>query len=524
MITCHGRLPKALARSLAARGYRRLTPVQRAVLRVEAADADLLVSARTGSGKTVAYGLALARRLFDPAFAGPGGPRALVVTPTRELALQVREELAWLFGGTGVRIGCCTGGTDPRADRAALAAGVEVVVGTPGRLRDHIGQGVLAVSGIGCVVLDECDDMLDRDFRAELEAVLGALPAGRQTLMFSATIGPPVEALAQRFQTGAVRIDVEAGHRAGALTLQGVVVAPGDREAAVVNLLRLHEARAALVFAERRQTVTALAAALAGRGFGAVALSGALSQDERNAAVAAMRRGRARVCVATDLAARGIDLPGLDLVVHAELPGSAETLLHRSGRTGRAGRCGRAVLVVARGEERRARALAARAGLEIDWIAAPGPLEVGVRDRERMRADPALAAPLSAGEIATAADLLGVHGPERVAGAFVRLWTAARPAAAEIAGRPAPARRAGGVWFTIAADPGMALSQRELLRLICRRGRIPRQAVRRVRVVAAGTQVELNRSAARHFLAAIRSAPEGLEVTRIGDPLRHAEG
>lgn len=432
MITCQGRLPKALARTLAARGYRRLTPVQRAILKVGAADADMLVSARTGSGKTVAFGLALARRLAGPAAAGGGGPRALVVAPTRELAMQVAGELRWLFGGTGVGVGCCTGGADAQAERGALAGGLDIVVGTPGRLCDHLRQGALVVAGVAAVVVDEADQILAADFRDDLETLMGALPEGRQVLMFSATVGPQVEALAARFQRRALRVAV--GGPAADVALQGVAVAPADREPALVNLLRLHEARAAIVFCGRRETVTGLAQRLAGRGFKVVALSGALSQRNRNAALAAMREGRARVCVATDLAARGMDLPGLDLVLHADLPASAEALLHRSGRTGRAGGRGLAILIVPRSQRRRAAALAARAGLAIDWVAAPDRPEVLARDLERMAAE-AASAP-DAEEAAAAARLVAVHGAERVAAAYRRLWSAARPAPARLRGEP----------------------------------------------------------------------------------------
>lgn len=432
MITCRGRLPKAFARTLASRGFRRLTPVQRAMLRLEADDRDLLVSAGTGSGKTVAFGLMLARRLTGACgrFRTAPGPRAVVVAPTRELAMQVRDELAWLFESTGARIGCCTGGSEMRAERSALAAGLDVVVGTPGRLGAHLRRGALVGAHVDCVVLDEADHMLAPDFRAELDAVLSAFPAGRQTLLFSATVGPEVEALARGVQREALRIDLRDTSR---FELQGVAVARGDREAAVVNLLRLHEARAAIVFCARRDSAGALAERLAGRGFAVAGLTGAMTQAGRNAALAALREGRARVCVATDLAARGFDLPGLDLVLHAELPGSADVLLHRSGRTGRAGRSGLAVLVVTPRERRRAEALAARAGLRIAWIPAPGPAAVEARDLDRMLAEVA-GAEHGPEEAHAAARLLAILTPERLAAAYRRLWAAARPQPGSLTG------------------------------------------------------------------------------------------
>ena len=223
------------------------------------------------------------------------------------------------------------------------------------------------------MVLDEADQMLGADFRAELEAVLAAL---RRAAADADVLGDGGAGGRRRWRGGssadALRIELGAACRAS--SCRAVAVARADREAAVVNLLRLHEARAAIVFCGRREAAGPLAERLAARGFAVVALSGALSQAGRNAALAAMREGRARVCVATDLAARGFDLPGLELVLHADLPGSAEMLLHRSGRTGRAGRGGLAVLVVTPGERRRAEALAGAAGPRdrLDGGAGPG--------------------------------------------------------------------------------------------------------------------------------------------------------
>jgi ATP-dependent RNA helicase DeaD len=425
MITCRGRLPRALARALAARGFRRLTPVQRAVLRIEEEDRDVLVSAGTGTGKTVAFGLMLARRLTGAGGRVPWapGPQAVVIVPTRELAAQVKGELAWLFAGSGARIGCCTGGSDRHAEQAELAAGLDIVVGTPGRLGRHLRIGALRTGHVACVVLDEADQMLGTDFRAEIEAVLEALPEGRQTMMFSATVGADVEQMARRFQRDTLRLELGG---ARGFVLQGIAVAKADREAAMVNLLRLHEARTAIVFCARRDSAGALAERLATRGFAVAGLSGAMSQGGRNAALSALREGRARVCVATDLAARGFDLPGLDLVLHAELPASAEALLHRSGRTGRAGQSGFAVLVVTHSERRRAEALAARAGLTIAWMPAPDYADVASRDLERMLAEAeAEPAPEEAAEVAR---LLAALAPERIAAAYRRLWASLRPA------------------------------------------------------------------------------------------------
>jgi ATP-dependent RNA helicase DeaD len=438
METLAGRLPAALERALSMRGYPALRPVQRAMLEDVVRGADLIVSAPTGSGKTVAFGLALTEHLVaaDGTLAASADPRALVIVPTRELARQVAGELTWLLGALGARVGCLTGGTDPRAERRLLARGLDVVVGSAGRLRDHVARRALAMGGMGCVVLDEADDMLSRGFRADLEFLLDAAPAGRRTLMFSATITPEVERLAGRYQRAARRLDVGAGPRPGAL--QGMVVPAGARETAVGNVLRWHEARAALVFCGRRDAVGALARRLVQRGFAAVALSGALGQRERDGAMAALVAGRARVCVATDLAARGLDLPGLDLVINADLPASPEALLHRAGRSGRDGAPAAIVLIAAQGERRRAARLAEGAGLALEWVDPPGAESIRRRDLQRLLASFDAGAPdLPDGpDVRAAVALLTGRAPERLAAALVRHWLAARPAGEALCRRP----------------------------------------------------------------------------------------
>jgi ATP-dependent RNA helicase DeaD len=502
MTTRPERLPAALARALAERGYRDLTPVQRDVLSAVPHDVDMLVSAQTGSGKTVAFGLAVAGRLLpSPGLMGAGAPRALVIAPTRELAMQVREELAWLYGGTGLRIVCCTGGADIRAESAALAAGVDLVVGSPGRLRDHILRGSLDLGDVGCVVLDEADDMLDMGFRDDLETILEATPPARQTLMFTATVSPGIEGLAQRYQRAALRIAVaDLPEDRRSVTFQGIVVAPCDRENVVVNLLRLYEARGAIAFCGRRGSVAHLVGRLAQRGFRAVALSGALSQRERNAALAAMRAGRARVCVATDLAARGLDLPMVELVIHVDLPPSPQVLLHRSGRTGRAGRTGRVVLMTPRTQRRRLETLAERAGVALEWVAPPGRGEVLARDLQRMIADPVLAAPVVDSECEIVAGLLSAHGPDRVAAAFGRLWSDGLPEPEELD------RGEDGIWFALDLGPDATSDIETVLALIVGFGGIEPRDVGRIRLAGSEARFELRPSAVPRLLASAAGA------------------
>lgn len=339
---------QALRRALAGRGYEEPTPVQQAVLVPEAADRDLLVSAQTGSGKTVAFGLAIAPTILGDNDKLPAthNPLALVIAPTRELALQVHAELSWLYEYAGGRIISCVGGMDARREARMLSAGSHIVVGTPGRLQDHIQRGNLKLDELEAVILDEADEMLDLGFRDELEFILSTAPATRRTLLFSATMPKEIASLARQYQNNALRIDTVARNQPHAdIEYRAVLVAGHELEAGLVNLLRLNETRA-LIFCATRDAVRHLHASLLARGFNAVALSGELSQNERNAALNALKDGRAQICIATDVAARGLDLPELDLVIHAELPTNKSTFLHRSGRTGRAGRKGICLVLV----------------------------------------------------------------------------------------------------------------------------------------------------------------------------------
>lgn len=426
----------ALARALAARGYADPTAVQSAVAAPELAGADMLVSARTGSGKTVAFGMALAERLLGPAevFAAAGKPLALVVAPTRELALQVARELAWLYGETGARLVSCVGGMDPRREQRQLAQGAHIVVGTPGRLCDHLDRGNLDLTDAVAVVLDEADEMLDLGFREDLEKLLGAAPADRQTLLFSATLPADIVRLARDFmRKDATRVDVaEDGEVHADIDYHAVRVFPHEIEKAVVNLLRFHDAATSIVFCGTREGVKRLTGALLERGFSVVALSGEMGQGERNEALSALRDGRARVCVATDVAARGLDVPDLGLVIHADLPHDSEVLLHRSGRTGRAGRKGVSVLLVPSTRRRRAESLLAGAGIELFSEAAPSAETIHKLDEDRLLADPVLTEEIGEDERAFASRLAEGRSAEELAAAFIRLARTRLPAPEEI--------------------------------------------------------------------------------------------
>lgn len=528
----------ALARALEKKGYESLTPVQEAVLAPELGEADLLVSAQTGSGKTVAFGIAMAPALFagEGNLERAGAPLALAIAPTRELALQVERELAWLYGEANARIATCVGGMNMQTERRTLERGAHIVVGTPGRLRDHVERGSLDLSSIRAVILDEADEMLDMGFRDDLEFILDASPKSRRTLLFSATVPAGIAALARRYQRDAVRVTT-AGERKqhGDIDYRALVIAPNDRENAVINVLRYYDARNALVFCGTRATVNHLVARFSNRGFSAVALSGELSQNERIHALQALRDGRARVCVATDVAARGIDLPDLELVIHLDLPKTPETLLHRSGRTGRAGRKGVSALVVPYNAKRRAERLLSDARIDAAWDRPPSVEEVLARDDERLLADPALEPAVAEDETAMVTALIERYGAERVAAAFLRSRRAGltapeeliegngpvgRPERGEFSERP-PRDRApfeGGTWFSLSIGRKQSADPRWLLPMLCRAGHVTRGEIGAIRIHDTETHVELAAAAVDRFIAAIgptRRVEKSVTATRI---------
>ena len=519
-------LAAPLAAALAAKGYETLTPVQQAVLAEDLAGRDLLVSAQTGSGKTVAFGLAIAPELLSGDLAVAAAPRALVVAPTRELALQVRREFEWLYGPAGAQIASCVGGMDWRTERRALDRGAAIVVGTPGRLRDHIEKGSLDLSDLRAVVLDEADEMLDLGFQEDLEFILSAAPESRRTLMFSATVPKEIEALATGYQREAVRVQVKGEARQhGDIAYKAMSVLARDKENAIINLLLLQQARVAIVFAKTRASVTHLHARMANRGFKVVALSGELSQEERTRALQSLRDGRAQVCIATDVAARGIDLPGLDLVVHFDLPSNSETLLHRSGRTGRAGAKGTAVLVVAPSDARKAQRLLQGAKVEAEWVKPPTADEVQAADDGRMLASDLLHDAATEDEAPLVEAILGSASPEAAAVAFLRLWRAGR-SAPEIVGDLPPveprearpprdkAEFGPSVWYSLSVGHEGRAEARWLLPKICDGAGITRTDIGAIRVQQRETFVQIGEGAAPKLGASLELEP-GLLATRM---------
>lgn len=418
-------LPEPVVRALSARGFVQLTSVQKAVANADTASTDLRISSQTGSGKTVAVGIAIARGILadGPRPEGTKGPSVLVLAPTRELAGQVRKELDWLLAGLpDSTTEVVTGGTSVGLDRKNLSRRPRVLVGTPGRVLDHLNAGVLRPEGISLVVLDEADQMLDMGFREELEAILGLLPSERRTHLVSATFSGEVLNVAKRVQKESLHLE---GSPLGTANTDiehvAHVVPERHRYDALVNLLLLHQADPAesgrtLVFTRTRRDTAEVAERLGREGFKAEPLSGDLAQASRTRTLEAFRYGRIDVIVATDVAARGLDIDGVSLVVHFDPPGDSDALTHRSGRTGRAGQKGTSVLLLPPQARRRVERLLHDARISPTFAPVPSAekIQKAYTKAGRRQIFAALEKDQSEEALAYAAKLLAEHPAERV--------------------------------------------------------------------------------------------------------------
>lgn len=352
-------MPPASVANLVALGYTEPTPIQQLALPHVLAGRDVLARAPTGSGKTLAFGLGLLATI-DPS---RWGPQALVLCPTRELSTQVAVALRGLARPVAnVKVLVLGGGVPMAPQIASLRHGAHVVVGTPGRVGKHVRDGRLALSRVRTLVLDEADRMLDAGFADEVMALVQGCPTDRQTLLFSATLVGEVLRLGAAIQRDAIALDV--GERdAPTIEQRFFEVEPDDREAAVAAWLRRHRPGSALLFCNTKQRTAAVARTLVRAGIEAVALHGDLEQPDRERVLARFGNGSVGVMVATDVAARGIDLDGLHAVVNVELPFDPEVYVHRIGRTARAGATGMAASLVGPDEMARLHAIEAFAGI-----------------------------------------------------------------------------------------------------------------------------------------------------------------
>ncbi len=361
-----------VAQAIQAKGFATPTPIQAAAIPLALEGKDVLGQARTGTGKTLAFGIPIAHRL-DTARERGRAPRALVLTPTRELALQVAKELEWL--APHLSITPIYGGTGYGKQAEALRRGTDVVVATPGRALDYLEQGVLQLSKVEIVVLDEADEMLSMGFEEAVERLLEATPSTRQTLLFSATLPTWARRLSERFQRGAILINVIKDE---AVSYQELAIqAPiHSRLALLSDLLFAYAPERSIVFTNTKAECNDLAGGLESQGHSAAPIHGDMGQIDRERVMERFRNGAVSVLVATDVAARGLDIPEVDLVVHYRLPDQSESYLHRSGRTGRAGRSGKVVILYGPREKRELEALEREVKRSFKRVNPPTPEEV----------------------------------------------------------------------------------------------------------------------------------------------------
>ena len=411
--------PELLLPALKKRGFEKLTPVQQAVSEADDGNRDLRISSQTGSGKTVAIGFSMVERVI----VGPQdriGPTTLIIAPTRELAMQVKEELGWLFADLrGVDCEVVTGGTSLDRERLRLRRKPSVLVGTPGRLLDHLRRGSVDISSVTQLVLDEADQMLDLGFKDELDGILECLPEERRTHLVSATFPPAVMELANRFQNNPIKIQGTAPGEAHD-DIEHIACRIGDREhyQAVVNMLLMAGNDRTLVFVRTREETTRMADKLISDGFAAAPINGDLAQAQRTRTLASFRKGTTRTLIATDVAARGLDIPSVTLVIHVELPMDSSTYVHRSGRTGRAGQKGKSVLLVPHARAQRTTRMFRTLRLEPRWTWAPSAEVINKKQLERAEEDAmkmlTVAAPASTEKRTAAANLLRERDPIEV--------------------------------------------------------------------------------------------------------------
>ncbi|MFW8628105.1 DEAD/DEAH box RNA helicase [Deinococcus sp. ME38] len=364
-----------LAARLAERGITEASPIQAESLPHTLQGRDMIGRARTGTGKTLAFALPIITRL-EPSRERGRLPRAIVVAPTRELAKQVAEEFS--KSGQGLTTVTVYGGAAYAPQENALRRGVDVIVGTPGRLIDHLDRGNIDLTAVEFAVLDEADEMLSVGFADAIETILQRTPEGRQTLLFSATLTNDIHRLSKKYLNNPIVIDmVGEGKSQAAQTVEHLKIRVGRaRTRVLADLLTIYNPEKAIVFTRTKREADELANELIHRGIESEALHGDLAQSQRERALNAFRNGRAGVLVATDVAARGLDIPEVDLVVQYHLPQDPESYVHRSGRTGRAGRTGTAIIMYGDREQREVMGLERVTGVRFIERALPTPKEV----------------------------------------------------------------------------------------------------------------------------------------------------
>lgn len=373
-------LKSELLETIEHKGFTEPTSVQKKILELDSIEQDLIVRAKTGSGKTLAFLLPL----FNERNTEKGSPKVLILSPTRELAMQINREAEWLGRKERLLTTSLVGGMDISQQIRDLRKGASIVTGTPGRTLDHLKRGTLKVDDIHTVILDEGDHMLDMGFREELEAILDTVPERKRTWLFSATMPSEIKALSKRYLQNPFYISlVEEGAQHSEIEHKIYTVPRRTRVEGLVNVLLWEDSSKGLIFCHTRAETMKVAEKLQSEGFRASSLHGDMSQRERNTALSALRSGRISLLVATNVAARGLDVPGVEHVFQFGLPDDLETFTHRSGRTGRAGSDGENIVVLNPSESRKFKSMLRGTKIKAEWLNVPDSNEITARNRTK---------------------------------------------------------------------------------------------------------------------------------------------
>lgn len=361
-------LSEAVLASVTDMGFTTATPIQAEAIPVLMTGKDIIGQAQTGTGKTAAFGIPLLERMTPDKYV-----QGLILCPTRELCLQVADEMKKLSTHSkGVQVVAIYGGDSYERQIKALKSGANIVVGTPGRVIDHIGRNTLKLENLQMVILDEADEMLNMGFREDMENILSGTPEERQTVLFSATMSKDILALTKKFQRNAELIKVTREELTNSSTSQYYLdVKHGAKLEALCRLMDVQQLELALVFCNQKRTVDEVAEKLRDRGYPAEALHGDLPQAARNVVMNRFRNGSLNLLVATDVAARGIDVDDVDAVINFDMPYDPEVYVHRIGRTGRAGRTGKAFSLVSGSDRRRLWDISRYTKVEVDRMPVP---------------------------------------------------------------------------------------------------------------------------------------------------------
>ena len=522
--TTFAEVPAGLGTVLEERGFSELTPIQIAVLAPEVAGRDLRISSQTGSGKTVALGLVVAEEVAaavtrENRSPMQARPSVVLVAPTRELAVQLTEELSWLFKPLGATVVSLTGGTSLAIDFRQLKRDPQVLVGTPGRMRDHLERGSLQLDRVRVVALDEADEMLAMGFEEEVAAILAATPDDRRTHLVSATFPHSVQAVAARHQHDPIMV---AGSEPGTcntdIAYHTLIVPPNQSLSALVNVLLMDPNAKTLIFVRTRIDTAGLSDALADLGFAVRPLSGELNQRERTSTLNAFRRGQTPILVATDVAARGLDVQDISQVIHVDLPDNAELLTHRSGRTGRAGRKGRTLIFVPPRAAWRVDSMLRRAGIDAQRSEIPSRKDIHRAADQRLLEQFSELDADARNDVdrlqRVAAELLEDRDPVAVVATLLGEADHGGPCAprdiAPVAfhegrqphqGRPQGRRPATSNWarFQVSWGSQHGADPRKLLAIVCRRGDITSSDVGAITIGGRSSMVEVNPKLARAF-------------------------